>query len=46
VALITTTTASYGVVTANPGVSGTGAGVAPTLPTIGQAGSVAILVLA
>jgi hypothetical protein len=33
-------------VTANPGVIGTGAGVAPTAATLGQAGSVAVLVLA
>ena len=45
VALITQS-ASSGTVTANPGVIGTGAGVAPTAATLGQAGSVAVLVLA
>jgi hypothetical protein len=46
VALITQTTASFGTVTANPGAIGTGAGVAPTAATLGQPGSVAIMVLA
>jgi hypothetical protein len=45
VALITQST-SYGVITANAGVSGTGAGVAPTAATLGQPGAIAILVLA
>ena len=45
VCLITQTT-SYGTVTANAGAIGTGAGVAPLAATLGQAGSVALLVLA
>ena len=45
VCLITTTNASFGTVTANAGAVGTGAGVAPTAATVGQPGSVAILVL-
>jgi len=46
VALLTTTTSSFGTVTANAGTVGTGAGIAPTAATVGQPGSVAILVLA
>jgi len=46
VALITQTTASFGTVTANAGAIGTGAGIAPTAATLGQPGSVAIMVLA